>query len=67
MSALSNIAKNTKLHSDSVRAALRAIPTEVALDIPQHQLEDLVLAIHQYGTTCFNEGYEVGKKKNKDG
>ena len=61
-----NIAKNLSLHSDQVKASLDAIPTWIAVDLPQHALEALVLSITKHSEGVYNDGYRMGKK-NKDG
>lgn len=65
-SSVHDIAKELKLHSDQVRASLRAIPTEIALDLTREQLMSLVQSITEHAGHVFNDGYRIGKG-NKDG
>jgi len=61
-----NMAKNLSLHSDQVKASLNAIPTWIAIDLPEHALEALVASITKHSEGVYNDGYRIGKG-NKDG
>ena len=65
-SNVSDMAKDLGLHSDQVRASLRAIPTEIAIDLTREQLEALVRSITAHSKMVFDDGYRIGKG-NKDG
>lgn len=62
MSIISDMAKKLSLHSDQVRASLRAVPTEIALDLTREQLEALVVSITNHSKMVFEEGRKIGEK-----
>lgn len=56
MSIIGDMAKELKLHSDQVRASLRSIPTEIAIELTRGQLEALVVSITEHSKAVYNEG-----------
>ncbi len=57
----SDLVKKCGVHSDQVRAALNAIPSDILLDIPENRLPDLIRSIGEYGRKCYAEGREFGE------
>ncbi len=59
------LAKELEMHSDTVRAALNAIPTDIALGLPDQALDDLIRAIHAFGKEVFDQGMTEGRRLEK--
>ena len=57
-----DVAKKLGLHSDEVVASLRAIPTEIAMDLTRQQVEDLVLSITEHSRKVWNDAAEYVRK-----
>uniref|UniRef100_A0AAU7VGB7 Uncharacterized protein n=1 Tax=Dinoroseobacter phage vB_DshS_R26L TaxID=3161158 RepID=A0AAU7VGB7_9CAUD len=51
------------MHSDNVKGALRAIPSDIALGLPDHALDDLIRAIDKHGQEVWQQGYNDGVKE----
>lgn len=60
---VSTIAKDLEMHSDNVKGALRAIPSDIALGLPDHALDDLIRAIDKHAHEVWKQGYNGGVKE----
>lgn len=62
---VSQIAKELELHSDNVRAALNAIPTEIALGLTDTMLNDLIRAIDAHSKEVYQQGVKDADKYSR--
>lgn len=62
---VSTIAKDLGMHSDNVKGALRAIPSDIALGLPDHALDDLIRAIDKHGKEVWQQVYKDGQEEAK--